>query len=42
MDSSLFTLIAKFVHIFLFFLQKTAKTSLVFDIKVLSLLHTKI
>ncbi len=50
MDSSLFvlhsslkffTLIAKFVHIFLSF-TKTANVSLVFNIKVLSLLHIKI
>ena len=31
-----------FLHIFLYFAKKTAKVSLVFDIKVLSLLHTKI
>ena len=45
MDSSLFTLIAKkgfCLSIFSYFLQKTANVSLVFDIKVLSLLHTKI
>ena len=41
LHSSFFTLIAKFVHIFLFF-TKTANVSLVFNIKVLSLLHTKI
>lgn len=47
MDSSLFFLHSSFqkgflfVHIFLF-LTKTANVSLVFGIKVLSLLHTKI
>ena len=47
MDSSLFFLHSYFpkgflfVHIFLF-LTKTANVSLVFGIKVLSLLHTKI
>lgn len=47
MDSSLFFLHSDFqkgflfVHIFLF-LTKTANVSLVFGIKVLSLLHTKI
>jgi len=47
MDSSLFVLHSScqkgflFVHIFLYF-TKTANASLVFDIKVLSLLHTKI
>lgn len=47
MDSSLFVLHSYcqkgllFVHIFLF-LTKTANVSLVFGIKVLSLLHTKI
>ena len=50
MVSSLFTLHSSlkfftlhfFLHIFLYFAKKTAKVSLVFDIKVLSLLHTKI
>jgi len=47
MDSSFFTLhlnssLFTFFSIFSYILQKTAKVSLVFDIKVLSLLHTKI